>query len=297
VHDGLLDADHVGGFRTLILPNIAALSDEQCGQLRDFVGRGGSLVATFETSLYDEWGQARKQFGLADLFGVAYEGRVVRRMQNSYLTIRAEPGGGHHPLVSGLEDAGRIVNGVQRVEVRPSEPMRNPPLTLVPSYPDLPMEEVYPRQETTDTAEVYLRERGKGRVVYFPWDIDRSFWEVLCVDHGRILSNAVSWATNEPRPVEVTGPGLVDVGLWRQKESMTVHVVNLTNPMMMKGPYRELIPLRGQKVRLPLPAGTTVKKVHLLVSKQSPRTSNAGGVLTVELPEIGLHEVVAVDLG
>src|SRR5205823_563291 len=46
VHDRLLDAAHLRQFKTLILPNIAALSDAQCRQLREYVTRGGSLVAT-----------------------------------------------------------------------------------------------------------------------------------------------------------------------------------------------------------------------------------------------------------
>ena len=62
------------------------------------------------------------------------------------------------------------------------------------------MEEVYPRQPKTDVPEVYLREVGRGRVVYFPGDIDRTFWEVLAADHALLLRNAVEWATNEPRP-------------------------------------------------------------------------------------------------
>ena len=70
VHDRLLDAEHLAPFKTLILPNIAALSEEQCEQLRAFVRRGGSLIATFETSLYDEWGARREDCGLGDLFGV-----------------------------------------------------------------------------------------------------------------------------------------------------------------------------------------------------------------------------------
>ena len=37
VHDRLLDAAHLGTFKVLILPNIAALSDAQCRQIRDFV--------------------------------------------------------------------------------------------------------------------------------------------------------------------------------------------------------------------------------------------------------------------
>ena len=87
----------------------------------------------------------------------------------------------------------------------------------------------------TDTREIYLRELGRSRVVYIPWDIDRTFWEVMCVDHGRLLRNAVAWAANEAPPVEVAGPGLLDVTAWRQRDSMTVHLVNLSNPMMMKG--------------------------------------------------------------
>ena len=72
VHDRCLDAEHLAPFRTLILPNIAALSDGQCASLRAFVERGGGLVATYETSLYDEWGVRRKDFGLASLFGASY---------------------------------------------------------------------------------------------------------------------------------------------------------------------------------------------------------------------------------
>ena len=32
-------------------------------------------------------------------------------------------------------------------------------------------------------------------MVYFPWDADRTFWEVLDVDHAKLLRNAVLWAT------------------------------------------------------------------------------------------------------
>ena len=53
------------------------------------------------------------------------------------------------------------------------------------------MEEVYPRQVKTDLPEVFLHQHGAGRVVYFPWDIDRVFWEVLCIDHSLLLRNAV----------------------------------------------------------------------------------------------------------
>jgi hypothetical protein len=297
VHDRLLDDGHLNRFKVLVLPNIAALSSTQCDQLRGYLKRGGSLVATHETSLYDEWGVRRANFGLADVFGARFNGRIEGPMQNSYLRIEEEQGTGrHHAILGGLEDAERIINGVYRLDVEPLQKPSNSPLTLIPSYPDLPMEEVYPRVLRTEIPGVFLRDEGRSRVVYFPWDVDRTFWEVMCVDHGKLLRNAVEWAANEERPVTVTGPGIMDVTVWRQKSSMTVHLVNLTNPMMMKGPFREFIPLGEQNVRIRLPEGRKPEKVRLLVSGGSPQARESAGHLELTIPSIQVHEVIALDL-
>ena len=93
----------------------------------------------------------------------------------------------------------------------------------------------------------------------------------------------------------VTGPGLLDVTIWRQRSSLTVHLVDLTNPMMMRGPIREAIPSGEQRVRLKLDGAKPVG-VHLLVSGQTPRVEETGGYLTVVVPSVLEHEVIAVDL-
>ena len=297
VHDRLLGAEHLKKFRTLILPNIAALSEKQCGQLQEYVNRGGSIVATYETSLYDEWGVRRNDFGLAELFGVSFAGSTQGPMLNSYLTLETDSAGHYHPLLSGFEDATRIINGVNRTRVMAREASGTipSPLMVVPSYPDLPMEEVFPRPSKVKEPGVYLREIGKGRVVYFPWDIDRTFWEVLDVDHGKLLRNAVLWANRDPQPLTIEGRGLLDIAFWTQQKSMTIHFVNLTNPMMMKGPVREIIPIGQQRVRVRVPEGKRIGKVHLLVAKSEIPHRESGGYLEVTVPSISLHEVIAFD--
>jgi len=66
-------ADHIqrdaADLSLLILPNLAAMTDEQIASVRHFVERDGGLLATSETSLCNEWGDVRPDFGLADLFG------------------------------------------------------------------------------------------------------------------------------------------------------------------------------------------------------------------------------------
>ncbi len=297
VHEAFLTPDRLDRFKLLVLANTASLSDAQCAAIRDYVGRGGSLIATFASSLFDESGNRRQDFGLADVFGVSFDGRVDGPMQNSYLSLDADPATGtRHPILSGLDDASRIVNGVYRLDVRPTATTFPSPITLIPTYPDLPMEDVYPRVARTTTREVYLRELGQSRVAYFPWDISRTFWEVMVVDHLRLLRNAVRWAANEPPPVEVEGPGVVDVTIWRQRDSMTVHLVNLTNPMMMKGPLREVMPVGPLRVRIRIPAGGRAKSVRLLTAGTPVRPQTVGGVLSVTVPSVDVHEVVAVDL-
>jgi hypothetical protein len=291
VHDLMLDEERIGRYRVLILPNIAALSDRQCEQLTKYVRGGGSIIATYETSLFDEWGARRKDFGLAELFGASYE-KTDTHVQNSYLNIEKP-----HALTRGLENASRIINGANWVSVRTTQPVGENPLTLVPSYPDLPMEEVYMRVPHTDTPGVLLRSAGKGRVVYFPFDIDRTFWEVLAADHGTVMRNAVAWAHGGTQPLTAAGKGVMDVSLWKQTGSMTAHLVNLTNPMMLKGPVRELIPSPPQRVRIVVPRGRTVKSVRLLVGSNPAKYRVVGGAVEVDIPSIELHECVAVDLG
>jgi hypothetical protein len=294
VNDRLMDPEHLKPYRVLILPNIAALSDKQCDQLKKFVETGGSLVATYETSLYDEEGKPRSEFGLSDLFGVSYSQDVEGPLQNSYLRLKADAAGKFHPVLKDLDNAYRIINGTHQVNVTSKNTFPSP-VTLVPTYPDLPMEDVYPRSGDTDIRELYLREVGKGRVAYFPGDIDRTFWQIMSTDHGKLLQNTIRWALNEEPIVSVKCPGVLDVTMWRQEKSMTVHLVNLTNPMMMKGPFRELIPVDAQ-VQIKVPSDLKVTGVKLLLRGEKVEYKIDDGTITVKIPKIEDHEVIGIDV-
>ena len=114
VHEKMLDAANIDKYKLLLLPNIAAVSDAQCQQLRDYVKRGGSLVATYETSLYDEIGNKREDFALGDLFGANYVAHVNtdKVLQNTYLRVlRDSSGAAHSPLLHGMDDAEMLMGG------------------------------------------------------------------------------------------------------------------------------------------------------------------------------------------
>jgi hypothetical protein len=296
VHEARMTPERLAPFRLLILANAAALSSAQCAAIQAFVAGGRNVLATFATSLFDETGARRKDFGLADLFGVSFTGRIDGPLRNSYLSLDAAPSSGRrHEVLDGLEGTPRIINGVYRLDVSPTADFPSP-VTLIPSYPDLPMEDVYPRVPHTTTRELYLRELGDSRVAYVPWDISRTFWDVLAPDHGRLLGNLIRWTANEPAPVEVDGPGIVDVAIWQQPTSITVHLVNLTNPMMFKGPLREVLPIGPLRVRVRMPGGREPRAVRLLTAGAGVPIDRSGNVLSVTVPSVGVHEVIAIDI-
>jgi len=89
---------------------------------------------------------------------------------------------------------------------------------------------------------------------------------------------------------------VLDVTLWRQRGSLTVHLVNLTNAMMMKGPLREVMPVGAQHVRVRLPEGLKARALRLLAAGSTPKFQQTGEWLDVTVPAVGVHEVVAIEV-
>ncbi len=84
-HDVLPDArltpDILAAYSLVILPNVACMTDAQARAIREYVRRGGSLLATAETSLFDENGMPRKDFALADVLGVKLDEPISNTLQ------------------------------------------------------------------------------------------------------------------------------------------------------------------------------------------------------------------------
>lgn len=72
VLDGDLETERLSRYQVVVADNPAALSDAQVASLREFVRSGGTLIASYHASLYDETGARRPDYALADVCGVHY---------------------------------------------------------------------------------------------------------------------------------------------------------------------------------------------------------------------------------
>ncbi|HUX85786.1 MAG TPA: Tat pathway signal protein, partial [Chloroflexota bacterium] len=307
--------------KLLILPNLGGLSDAQCDRIRHFVEAGGSLIASGETSLYDEWGDARPDFGLADVLGVhatgAHHGseRAVAEAwdawgKHTYLRLSPELRGQvlgpqvgieppvvgqRHPVLTGFEETDILPFG-GRLDVVRAEARTISPLTFVPPFPIYPPETAWMRQAMSSLPAVILNETASGsRVAYLAADVDRCFGRDNLPDHADLLANLIRWALNGQVPLRVTGPGLVDCHLYRQEGRLILHLVNLTSAGTWRAPVHELIPVGPLRVEVRLPSGVSGQSAQLLVADRPGAVSVVADWVGVEVPALTDHEVVVIE--
>jgi hypothetical protein len=289
VHEDRLELERIGKYRALLLPNVAMLSDPQCEQIRAYTRSGGSLLASFETGLYDENLKPRADFALADLFAIRRAGEVIGTNGNAYYA-RIER---NHPILAGFSDTNWLPGAQNRV---PLSPVQDPVLTVVPGFVQYPPELAYPPVPHTDEPAVVLREIGSSRLVYFPGDIERTSWLTGHGDLLRLLHNAINWITGEERIVHVTGDGFVEMFAWETLPGYAVHLLNYTNANAHHGWLDSVHPLATQDVTMKLPDTVKVKAVELLRAETTVPFELEAGVLHFAIPRVEDYEVAAITI-
>ena len=319
-----LHADHIdrdaGQFSLLVLPNVGALSDGQVASVRRFVERGGGLMATGETSLFNEWGDPRPDFALADLLGAhvvdaRHAGDEARRKKNAsdtahtYLRLSPEkraqvdgPQIGTEPAIKG--ERHQVLRGFEETDILPFGGVLGPLrvdagaqvlATFVPSFPIYPPETAWMREPKTDVPGLILKTTTAGaRVAFLPADLDRRFARNNLPDHGNLLASMIRWAAKDDIPLAVEGAGLIDCHVYRQPGRLILHLMNLTSAAAWRQPIHELIPVGPLQVRVRLLPGVRRSRARFLVSGKEVPTFAKAGWNRFEVKSILDHEVIVI---
>ena len=288
VSDQAMKPETLDRFKVLILANATCLSDEQTATLEAYVARGGSLVVAHESATRTADNKPRNAIALGKLLGVTLTKPARGPVKNTYVAIN-----GTHPISAGFDGANRIMGGTKLLAVDCAADTGQPFL-FVPDFPDLPMEEVYPREDPRGGAVITREHASGGRTVHIPWNIGGILWEVMAGDHSRLIGNAVKWALGKQADVEITGQSVLDLSVREDEGGLAIVLNNLTNPMMMKGPIREVYPVGRHDISIAIPAGKQFGKAALLVGGGEPETHLDNGRLVVAVPSIATLEVVHV---
>jgi hypothetical protein len=296
VHEEDLNEDRLSQYSALILPNVALLSEAQCRTLESYVERGGSLLATFETGLYDETGKPRVEFALGKLFGISKAGNRQRseaKATDPITSVHLQFIHQRNALTNGFEDTAWIAGPVWSV---PLAPIATPVMTYIRPYPVYPPEAVFAREEPSNMPSVVLRELGNSRLAYFAGDMDATYWRTDNVDLGRQLLNAVRWLLGDGNSVHVQGEGLMEVIAWETEPGFAVHMLNYNGPNAFRGRMRKPVALGNQTVRVRLPREVKIKTASLLRAETNVPFKQTGRVVELTVPSIKIYEVVALEV-
>ena len=317
-------ADHIdseaANLSLLILPNLGAMTDNQIAGVRKFVKNGGSLIATGESSLYNEWGDRRPDYGLSDLYGAH---AIDQADANSDNSLRKRVPDTYHTYLRLVPDLGKNADGPSGMTepdatgVRHSvfkgfdetdiisfggilEPVKTDDgtdvlMTFIPQFPIYPPETAWMREPKTNIPGLILnRITAGGNIAFMPADIDRQFGRYNLPDHGKLLANLIRWAAKDKIPLAVECTGLIDCNIYRKNEFLILHLVNLTSAGTWRQPVDEYIPVGPVKVRVMLPEGVNARTLRLLVSEQKILFNSTNGWVEFVINSIIDHEVIVV---
>ncbi len=306
---------HGSRVKTLVLPELACISEEDAKAIGRFLDRGGNLVLTGKSLQLDEYGEPWAEHtggkALLDRLGLTFTGtqlgapfdnpRYFGKEGHSYLMRQSDD----EVLFDGLTESRVIAFGGALQEVFSTGPLACA-ASMIPGIPLSPCEFSYPdpaqiTSKDNPPAILYGTLPEGGRVVYFAADLDRCYGRDEFPDHAKMLQNAVRWTLSDQLQIQVFGPGYVDVKTYEQETAsggrrLLVHLVNLTGSNTKAGLSEEFLPVGPLQLQLPQVSVDAVQSVRGTVRPDMVTVSSEGEALSIGISVLTDHELLVIDL-
>ncbi len=250
-------------------PNAACLSDAQCVVLADYVRAGGKLLATHLTSVADEHGRMRKNFGLAELFGADFLDPEPVEIPDLYLKFPDGTVIPQDPQVMRLQPAGGEI-----------------------------LAETLDRGHRANLGPAAFRHKvGKGEVIYIGSSLESVYEETRMKSIRDYLGQLVSPWLDAGRSYSITYRSGVMAHYMASKDTILLHLLADTgNKNKHLRSREEFLPVNDVKVRIRIPQGRTAKSISLLRSGAVLTPAVRGGWAELTVPSVWIHEAVKVEL-
>ncbi len=278
-----LSDEGLAKFKVLVLPNAACISDSQARAIKNFVEQGGTVLATYETSFYDEEGLLRKKPALSSVLGIAEVGETLPPTKTDYMQTATK-----HPVLGVMEDGALIVLPCRNICVTASEEdsivariLAHRPYGYSPYGKATP----YP-------AVMVNQGKGKGRSVYFSGLVGEHYWEYRLPDHRELICNTIEWL-GAPNPVKLSGSRNVEVTAFAQEDRLIIHLVNFT-ARAASLPFSEISPVRDLDLFIASELVKNPKRVFSIITDKDLRYEPHPDGIVIHIPEIHIYEAISI---
>jgi hypothetical protein len=286
-------ARHAKNLTALVFPNVGGMSDEECDAVRAYVREGGSVLITGVTSLYDQDGEPRRDFGLADVLGVSLIGSAPDRTApaigaaHSYLRLQGTADA-RHPALQGFDATEVIAYGGVPLALKVAAG-RNVLATYAVVGSDGQLSQGEPA-----APGIIVGQFGKGRVAYVPFDLDRRYLRDPNPDQAALLGNLLAWCAGGVTTLQIDGHGYVSGYLYRQPNCHVLHLLNGSGVDNGDEIADRTYPVGPLRIRARPPVGFN-GKVKLLSSDKLVANRVDGDMVEFEIARLDDHEVVVLE--
>jgi len=235
--DSGLSSDRLKGYDVLILPNSACLSELQRKTVKEFVERGGNLIASFETGFYDEKGNHVEDEEWKSFLGIEkMEGILPVAVTGNYLVAEEN--------FAGFEKGQLIESPAHSLLVKAKKNVAAPLFYMkqLKTY-------YMPLEGRLDYPALLIGNHVKGKVVYTPTTFEALYGEHMIDSPSTIIAYLLDMLLPE-KILDVQAPSSVEVEAYYQKAESryVIHLVNCTGDMQR--PIKEFIPVNDIKIAL-----------------------------------------------
>ncbi len=270
--------------RVVALCGASGVSNETAALLAAWVKRGGGLLATYDTGLYDAGGRPRKDGGaLREVLGVEMTGEPGPAVPECYYHVRAA-----HPAL-GEYAAGAVLQGDNRFV----------PVTVA-SRAVIVADCWNLGEKRTFGPAIVTNGYGEGHAAYVSGSLESHYSTGRIPSVRRLLESVVQYLGRRvPPPFRVAAPCGV-YGVLRRAVNGDLALWVLA-PVGFKdaaiGRMRqEFVPLTNIEVRVRIPEGRRLKAVRLVRASRTASHSISNGYAVVTLPALHIAELVHFEI-
>lgn len=315
INDWNLNAADLAKYKVLVLPNAACLDERQMQGIDAFVRNGGGLVASLDVSLFDEYGNPRENFGLAELLGLDYRGIApATPVKNDEIDVNFAKAIGpdywekRKNVFDFRQDVASFLNqGRMRTYVGP-EPVtfKGPAVRVAPREEAKSIGTIQGKDNDAPSLPAVLTHtHGKGRVCYLAAGFDAAYYLYAYPYHRLVMKHAIEWSADSPPPVQVAAPMCVQSTVMRQaKEGMNRLVVHLYNNSNTTGGHAlpgDDVPLREEvlpisEIRVTFAPRYNIRRVTLEPGGTRLEAKITPSGTAVVVPRLDVHAMIVAEL-
>jgi len=269
-------------YDVIILPNIACLSDYELGWIRQYVQNGGVLLSSFETSLYNEFGEMRSKPGLDDVFGIEFKEKLI---YGPLLWDYIMPSDNKYLFTDKLSEYVYLPAPKYCIKTQPITAMTIADCAefMEGSY------DGYPTRSSNGF--IYVNSYGLGKSIYFAGTVGQVLMEWHFKEYMDLLGDIIN-TYSKPFVRVFNAPETVSVNIRNNiKENIiTIYMVNYSGHMSR--PISNVLDTRN----ITLGLDCKVKNAYALSGKTEITFKNNGDESTIIVPYLGEFEAIVVNI-